>query len=101
MIGITLLTLVSFTVATYEVKKATAEVEQIDGYYIFINSKPVMDFDYMGTVKEHTVSIAYSDVTEIRDKLLRRVKKLYPNADALIFTFKDGQKEKVDAVKFK
>jgi len=42
LIGISLTTLVAFTVANYEPKKATGEVEQMQGLYIFTDSKPVL-----------------------------------------------------------
>lgn len=101
LIGIGLSTLVAFTVATYDPKKSTGEVEQFEGYYIFVDSRPVMEYEYLGTVKGPSLSMGSGQYTAVRDKLIKRAKKDYPRADALIFTFKDGGTDKVDAIKFK
>lgn len=51
LIGLSLVLLVAFAAINYEPKKATAEVEQMQGLYIFTDSKPVLEYEYLGTVK--------------------------------------------------
>ncbi|MEI8201459.1 MAG: hypothetical protein WCH34_00490 [Bacteroidota bacterium] len=100
-IGICFTTLVAFTIANYEPKKCTGEVQQLEGYYIFVDSRPVMEYEYLGTVKGAVISFGGGQYTTIRNKLIKRAKKDYPRADALIFTFIDGGIDKVDVIKFK
>ncbi len=99
IIGISLTSLVAFKVATYEPKKATGEVEQMQGLYIFTDSKPVLEYEYLGTV---TATFGMdSQYQGVRDKLIKKAKKDFPNADGLIMQFKSGGTDKCDAIKFK
>ena len=85
--------------STYEPQKKSAEVEQMQGCYIFVDSKPVMEYEYLGTV---SALVGWSSQYQsIRDQLLRKAKKEYPNADGLIFHFNAGGADKCDAIKFK
>ena len=97
--GMTLTTLVAFTVANYEPKKATGEVEQMQGLYIFTDSKPVLEYEYLGTVKA-TFGMD-SQYSGVRDKLIKKSKKAFPTADGLIMQFKSGGTDKCDAIRFK
>ena len=99
LIGISLTSLVAFTVANYEPKKATGEVEQMEGLYIFTDSKPVLEYEYLGTVKA-TFGMD-SQYQGVRDKLIKKAKKDFPSADGLIMQFKSGGTDKCDAFKFK
>lgn len=83
----------------YKAKKQTAEVEQLQGVYIFTNSKPVLEYDFLGSIK---VGVAMSaDYQTIRNKLMKKARKDYPRADGLIFYFNKGQADRCDAIKFK
>ncbi len=74
-----------------------ANAEQVEGYYIFLLSKPVKAYEYIGTVK---TGATWSGKPEQNLKsILKRVKKDYPKADGIIF--QDVSMEKVDAIKFK
>ena len=92
--------LLSFTVIEYQVKKNTCEAAQYQGYYMFVDCRPVWDFEYLGTISGSS-TFAWSEKYEtVRDKMLRKAKKDFPAADGLIFTF-NGASTKVDAIKFK
>jgi hypothetical protein len=92
----------SFTIINYEPKKSTAEVEQQEGIYIFTDSKPVKDYDYLGTIKTSgVISFGDAQYSGVRDKLIKKCKKDFPNAEGIIFTFKSGGADKADAIKFK
>ena len=95
------LTIFGFSFINYEPKYSTAEVEQIEGIYIFTDCKPINEYIYMGTVKGPSVSAGSSQYTNVRDNLIRRAKKEYPTAQGLIFTFVTGGIDKCDAIKFK
>lgn len=88
----------AFKIATYEPKKSSAEVEQYEGLYIFTDSKPLMETEYLGTVKSTFGATQYEDV---RDKLIKKAKKEFPKAEALIISLKAGGTDKCDAIKFK
>ena len=91
--------LVAFTFINYEPKKATAEVEQMQGLYIFTDSKPVLEYEYLGTVKA-AISMD-GQYQGVRDKLIKKAKKDFPTADGLMMQFKSGGTDKCDAIKFK
>lgn len=95
-LGIVVTGLISFKFA-YDSKKSTGEVEQYEGLYIFTDCKPVMETEYIGTVK----SSFGSQYQDVRDKLIKKAKKDYPEAEALVLTLKSGGTDKCDVVKFK
>jgi len=99
LIGFTLTTLFAFAVITYEPQKKTAEVEQMEGLYIFTDCKPVLEYEYLGTVK---ASIGWSaQYQSVRNKLIKKAKKEFPNAEGVIFQFKAGGTDKCDVIKYK
>lgn len=98
LIGILLVTN-SFIINENGSNKDVAKVEQLQGYYIFTDSKPVAEYDYIGNIK---VSVAMSaDYKTIRDKLIKKASKEYPRADGLIFHFNKGEADKCEVIKFK
>lgn len=84
--------------AKYEPEnKDSAKVQQVEGYYTFILSKPVKEYTTVGTVE---VGLTLSGKPEQNFKsILKRVKKEYPKADGIIFH--DMSLEKVDVIQFK
>ena len=94
--GIAIVSLFSFKLI-YEAKKSTAEAEQQQGLYIFILNKPVLTYDYLGSVKK---TLAWSgQPEEMLNSMIKKVKKDHPNADGIIFT--TVSMDKADAIKFK
>jgi hypothetical protein len=95
-----LIGLFAFTAISYEAKKSTAEVESIEGLLVFVDSKPVLEYDYLGSVK---VSFTLGDTQYqgVRDKFLKKCKKDFPQADGIIIRFKSGGTDVADAIKFK
>jgi len=99
--GLSMSGLVAFTVANYEAKKNTAEVDQIQGFYIFTKGKPVKEYEYLGTVKGPLVgNHEFDNLVEL---MVKNAKKDFPNANALIFdgAIKQTHNTKVSAVKIK
>lgn len=93
MAAVTIL-LTAFTVSS---DKGTAKVEQVEGMYIFMLSKPTAEYEYLGTVKK---SLAWTGKPEeMLNSIVKKVKKEYPKADGIIFT--TIAMDKADAVKFK
>ena len=93
--------LASFTnIVTYEAKKSTADVEQFQGLYVFTNSKPVMEYDYLGTVKS-TGMFQDANYVSVRDRLVKRAKKDFPTADGIILDLKRNAADQASVIKFK
>lgn len=72
--------------------KNAATVEQIRGVYVFVNSKPVRPYKYLGNVTASAMSFTPLN------SILKRCQDKYPEADGLIFheaTLSFG-----DAIKF-
>ncbi|MFI5150917.1 MAG: hypothetical protein ACHQRM_14365 [Bacteroidia bacterium] len=80
-----------------EDKKSYGVADQKEGFYIFILSKPLTPYDYLGSEKK---SIAWTGKPEeMLNSMIRKVKSDYPKADAIIFT--TISMDRADAVKFK
>jgi hypothetical protein len=77
-----------------------ATVNQQQGCYLFIESTPVSDYDYLGDVK---VSGMFSSgqFDDVKGGLIKAAKKKYPNCNGLIFHFVSGEADHVDAILFK
>jgi len=86
--------------AKHNSDKANAVVNQVQGYYLFIDSKPVAAYEYLGTVKYNN-SLANTQYSNVRDQLIKRIKKDWPTADGIIFSFNSGGADHADAIKFK
>lgn len=77
--------------------KAQATVEQKQGLYIFICSKPSNEFEYLGSVKK---SFAWTGgPSEMLESMIKKVKKEFPKSDGIVFTSIDM--DKADAIQFK
>lgn len=85
----------------YEVRKNTAEVNKIEGLYIFTDSEPVSDYEYLGTVKTNIFQTSNSQYEGVREGLIKQVKKKYPNANGALLYLNYGQSDKADAIKLK
>lgn len=99
--GLSISVLFAFTAANYEAKKNTAEVDQIQGFYIFVKNKPVKEYEYLGTVKGPLVgNHEFDNLVEL---MVRNAKKDFPDANALIFdgAIKQTHNTKVSAIKIK
>ncbi|GAB4457020.1 MAG: hypothetical protein OHK0036_20720 [Bacteroidia bacterium] len=100
IISVIVLIMFSFKTISYEPKLNTAEVEQFEGIYVFVDSKPVREYDYLGTEKV-VFTLGSGQYRDIRDKLIKKVKKEYPQANGIIFHFNEGGADKADAIKLK
>jgi len=94
IIGITFMALVGAGVINYTVNKNTANVETYQNIRVFMDSKPVTEYEYLGTVKMHIALTG--EYTEVRDFLIKTAKKKYPQCDAIII--KD---DSADVIQFK
>ncbi len=77
--------------------KTAATVTSEQGLSIFIYSKPKQAYDYLGTVKTKVSWSGKAD--ELLKQAIKKVKKEYPQAEAIIFASIDM--DVYDAIKFK
>jgi len=91
----------SFTIK-HTSDKATATVNQVGGIYIFTDSKPNSDYNYLGTVKSGGgFSFASPQYQPIRDMFIKKIKKEYPQADGIILYFVTGGADRAEAIQLK
>jgi hypothetical protein len=94
---IAIMTIATLSYSLIQQPKNLAEVEQIQGLYIFTDSKPVTEYEYLGTIKTGAVvmSSKHKDVMSI---LLKKAKKEYPTGEAIILS---SDYFEADVIKFK
>ncbi len=69
---------------------------------MFTDSKPTQEYSYLGSVKTGTALLPRSrQYQPIRDLLIKKINKDYPDADGVIFHFVNGAADVADAIKFK
>lgn len=78
-----------------------ANVNKVQGLYIFTDCKPASDYEYLGTIENNLGAFKTPQYEVVRDALIDKLKKEYPDADGAIFYMNTGQKDKADAIKFK
>jgi hypothetical protein len=87
----------AFMPGTNEIRKNAADVEQKEGLYIFMLSKPQCEYEYLGSEKK--VLSWSGKPEEMLNSMIRKVKKEYPKAEGLIFT--NISMDKCDVIAFK
>ena len=99
LIGVSFTALIGAGVVDYVVSKKTAEVTTIQNLKIFTDCQPVMEYDYLGTIKSSgTMTGQYEPV---RNALIKKAKKEYPQAEGIILHLVNGGTDKADVIKFK
>lgn len=82
--------------------KSAAKVRQFQGLYIFSDCTPIAEYQVLGTIQRTGVmSFRSSQYESIRDVLITRAKKEYPDAEGLILDLRDGGTDKADVIRFK
>ncbi|MBL7789033.1 MAG: hypothetical protein JNL75_04275 [Chitinophagales bacterium] len=85
LLGALAIFLFSFKADSYIPNKATAEVEQIEGFYVFTDSRPIMPYDTLGRVE-----IGFLVVTEYcptRNNLIQRARRKYKDGDGIFIHY--------------
>ena len=99
-IAIAFVSLSAFSVQQ-SLKKSYAEVNQQKGVYIFVDSKPLNDFEFLGEVQNKRPWGGSSQYTEVKNDLVDRCVKEYPKADGVILHFITGQRDRAEAIRFR
>jgi hypothetical protein len=89
------LVLLSFTFSSQNNENAI--VNKIDGYYIFIESKPTSAHEVLGSIDAPGV-VWNGRPKEMMKVMLKRLKQQHPKADAIIFD--SYRMEHAQAIKF-
>lgn len=71
-----------------EDKLNSAEVEQVQGLYIFYKSKPTRSYDYLGTVGTPAIIMNYKGSTLVT-LMAKRAKEKHSTCNAIIFKNED------------
>jgi hypothetical protein len=87
--------------AKIEGNKQLSEVNQVQGLHLFIDSKPVAEYEYLGTIKVTAWNVSSEQYQGVRDALIKKAKKEYPEGNGLIFNFNAGGADLADVIKFK
>jgi hypothetical protein len=81
---------------TRNITAASADAQQVQGFYIFTDSKPISEYTYLGTVTPKTVQVGDQvsgneglavcelTYTQLRDDLIKQAKKKYKDGTAII-----------------
>lgn len=77
-----------------------AKVDQLKGFYLFVDAQPAAPFQYLGSVK-YSGSFGSGQFIDVRDELIKRARKAYPLADGLIFHFVTGKADEAEVIQFK
>jgi hypothetical protein len=79
--------------------KNQAKVTQYQGLYLFVDCEPINKTKYLGTIKSK-MSFSSSQYSSLRDKMIKKCKKDFPDAEGLILKFVSGGTDTGDAIKF-
>lgn len=89
----------SYILSELELKqKSLAEVHKYAGIFIFNDNEPICDYMVFGRVK---VSVSWSSEYEgVRNQLVNKALKKFPQADAVILNLSDGGSDMATIIKF-
>lgn len=87
------------TITAYVSTKGIATVNQVQGMYIFIQSKPAIEYDFLGSVSSSAI-VKSKKEDDIVPHMIKRVKEAHPTANAIVF-ISGSNLCKVDALKLK
>jgi hypothetical protein len=94
--GVLLISLMAFIPIKINDERGMALVEKEQGVYIYYRSKPVTEYEYLGTYK--VTYIWKGDPMPLLEKLVKKIKEDYPDVEAVIVS---PDMYKGDAIKFK
>ena len=98
LITIITISLLSFTLVSVNTESTvTAKPNQEQGIYIFMDSKPMNEYEYLGSIKLKVLMTG--KYSEAKNAFLKKIKKDYPNANGALITDDDGFR--IDAILIK
>ena len=99
VVGLSTACLFAFAASEYVLRNNTAEVNEVQGIAVFVDSKPVKEYEFLGTEK----AIFNDKYSSARDVLVKKARKEYPTANAIILYPPTGELSsfKCDAIHIK
>ena len=85
LLGVSITLLLAFKGTNFTPNASTAEVNKIEDFYVFTDSKPVMPFDSLGAIELGFVTDTQYE--SIRNSLIKKSRNKFPNANGLIMKF--------------
>ncbi len=85
LFGISVSILLAFRGAIFTPSASTAEVNNVEGLYVFTDSKPIVPYDSLGSIEIGFVTDTQYE--SIRNNLIKRAKNKFPYADGIIMNF--------------
>ena len=80
-------------------EKSVARVQKNNGIYVFCDNEPISDYEILDRVKSNT---SWSgQYNEIRNKLIKKAVKSFPNNDGVVISMAKGSTDKAIVIKFK
>jgi hypothetical protein len=86
------------SVPVFAQNQSMAEAEKINGVFVFTDSRPVTEYEYLGVVHQTFWATEYIGT---RNRLIRKAKKKYPECDAVIIRTSSWERDQADVIKFK
>jgi hypothetical protein len=99
LFGIFITVLLAFKTSIYEPNNSTAEVNKIDGYYIFTDSKPVLPFEIIDSLE--IGFITDTQYESIKRHFIKKAKNKYQYANGLIINLNKKGVDKCLVIKLK
>lgn len=95
-----LISSIATSLSAQNAEKSTAIVNEYQGLYIFVESKPVSKFEKIGYIKFDKFWATDNSFTNMRDRFTQKCKEKYPNADGIILYLTDEKNYAADVIKF-
>lgn len=76
-----------------------SKITRKNGYYIFTDCEPLSNYKYIGTVQSKNTA-GSAQYTALRDKLIKRGKKSFPEANGIILRFVNGGTDSGEMILF-
>jgi hypothetical protein len=97
--GVIFTSLFAFSSVAYNAKHGQAQVNFIEGFHVFTDSRPKQSYDSLGVVE--IGFITGTQYESIRNNLIKNARKEYPNADGIIIQLDKKGVDKCLVIKFK
>jgi hypothetical protein len=97
--GIIVASLFAFTSVAYKAEHGKAQVNYMEGFHVFTDSRPTEKYDSLGVVE--IGFITGTQYESIRNNLIKNARKKYPDADGIIIQFDKKGVDKCLVIKFR
>jgi hypothetical protein len=99
LLGGVLTSLLAFQMPDFSPDASTAQVQQIDGFYVFCDARPVMPYDSLGMVTLSFVS--GTQYESIRNSLMARARRKYADANGIILNLNRTWIDRATVIRFR